>query len=162
MKKSTVVHITSRLRGGRPPEQDDLSMLIEALAIPAIAWQPNGIISSANPEFCRLMGYTKDELIGQNLYAQLFPGELGDQWDSARLHFSMGRNIDQYVTEILHKDGSLKVMTWTSAARFEANGLLMRVLCLGFDITPLAVAQREITRLARLMSDTMASWNRSG
>lgn len=161
MKKSTASHIAGRMNGAQPMEQERFARLVESLAIPAIEWRPDGIISGANPEFCGLVGYEKSELLGQSIYTMLFPGELSDQWDEARLSFSMGRDIDHYVAEVRHKDGSRKVVSWTSVAHFEPSGLLLRILCLGFDITPLAVAQRRITKLARLMSGSLASSNGS-
>lgn len=138
-----------------------MNRMIESLAIPAIEWLADGTITDVNTQLCELTEYAREELLHQNVYAVLFPGELGDQWDQARVQFAIGQDVDRYATGIQPKSGGFKLISWATVIHCTPDGHLQSVLCMGLDFTVFSVAQGKLTRLARNIARTRAHLRRA-
>jgi diguanylate cyclase (GGDEF)-like protein/PAS domain S-box-containing protein len=109
--------------------------VLEALA--------DGQMQAVNPELCRMLGYTADELVGQ---PAMMISDSRDQLDQASQIAAVMQGADGYVAQRRYrrKDGSsVPVMVSASAVRTEA-GAIDRMICIITDVTELVNARREV------------------
>jgi len=107
----------------------------------------DGTILEVNDAFCRMTGYTREELVGQN------PRILKSGRQSAEYYAAMWRTLveeGQWSGEVWNrrKNGELYAELLTVSAVRDAHGAVRRYVAMFTDITAQKVHQRELEKLA--------------
>ncbi len=95
----------------------------------------NGNITYCNPYGCKLLGYSRSELIGQNWLTNFIP-----QNDSSiKELFTKGIKKDEIkkhnINDILLKDKSIRTIDWNNTMLHDINGKIIGTSSIGQDIT---------------------------
>lgn len=100
----------------------------------------DGIIIDANEADCRLVGYTREELIGKHIsILHADPPVLDDILE----RLSRGEEIRDYEARLRCKDGSIRIVSITSNVRF-VDGQFVHTRCFTRDITEAAELRAEL------------------
>ncbi|HBX68095.1 MAG TPA: hypothetical protein DEH25_01550 [Chloroflexi bacterium] len=100
----------------------------------------NGIIVDMNDQFVNLVGYPREELIGQSVMLIIAPESQDQVWDAIRTN-----KLEPYKIFGLHKDGGI-IHVEVMARTVEVNGIQLR-----------ATAVRDITQKERIQSELRIS-----
>ena len=112
-------------------------------AVEGILIHDNGIIMDANPAFCRLLGYTLDELRGVSVFESILTPEAVE---TAKRNLAAGTTIP-YEIEVRHKDGHIMPVEITGRHTW-CFGKKMRVV-VARDLTERKLAEAQALQLAR-------------
>jgi PAS domain S-box-containing protein len=100
---------------------------------------PNGRIFDANPAFCQLLGYSRDELLGTTFVELSHPDDLNLSHDSLGHHLRGELSDLVFEKRYIRKDGRIVWARLTTTAIRRPNGQLRYVITQVEDIT----ARRE-------------------
>jgi PAS domain S-box-containing protein len=94
-----------------------------------------------------MSGYSAREAVGRTLWDFLLPPEEVDQAKATFAAILEGPETTRiYERTWIGKDGSRRVIAWSSIARRGAEGAVRRVIGAGIDITPRKLAQDALRR----------------
>ncbi|MDQ1521030.1 MAG: hypothetical protein QOI55_2103, partial [Actinomycetota bacterium] len=116
--------------------------LIEASADGLIMVEPSGTISDVNEQMCRMMGYSREELVGSG-----FPDYFVDA-ERARAHiaeiFAQGVTRD-YIQTLATSTGDEIEMWFNASVLRDQSGEVQGLVATARDITETARVQSEVT-----------------
>jgi len=95
---------------------------------------PDGTTTSVNQAVGRVTGYSPEEIVGQNWWRFLYPGEDYAQVEQLFRDFEKGPVVNYEMT-LTTKTGERRVISWNSVNRFDAEGKLVEIVGIGADIT---------------------------
>lgn len=113
----------------------------------------NGIITFVNDEFCKILGYSREELIGKNHNVVRHPSvqasEFKRLWDTI-----LAKKVYKTTTKNLTKDGRAVYLNTTIIPILDLNGDIEEFLAVRHDVTEvvelnerLTLAQKELREL---------------
>lgn len=132
-----------------------------------IALDCNGLITMVNPAGCRLLGYNKEELIGQSWFQMCLiqPDGMNKAY-SVFLKIMSGNleSIDYTENTVVCKDDNYRFMAWHNSCLYDNDGKITGMLSSGEDISDrheaeeaLIAAHYEARRASKAKSDFLAS-----
>jgi PAS domain S-box-containing protein len=104
---------------------------------------PDGRITFFNRFAESFFGYSRQEIIGQNMVGTIVPQELGD------VIRNIGRSPQKYsVNENVNvtRDGRRVYVAWTNWPVTDAQGNVLGIVCVGNDVTQRKEAELELVR----------------
>ena len=104
----------------------------------------DGIIVKVYDSFCRLSGYTEDELIGRNITDIFVPEENREYARNLRRYRVEKKVALLYDMEIVLKDGSRKWVLASSGNIYDRDGNAVGGVGIHMDITPQKILQMEL------------------
>lgn len=122
--------------------------LISALA-------PDGTTRAINPSVTKVLGYTPEEILGQNWWHLVYPGKDYCQVEQLFKDLEKGP-VKDYPMVVTTKHGQKRTISWNSANRRDAGGNLTEIIGIGVDITAhkqLEKALRDRQQVLRQMLD---------
>ncbi|MFC0267861.1 PAS domain S-box protein [Kushneria aurantia] len=129
----------------REKSQSELGALDRAQAI--IEFDTQGTILEANDNFCRLMGYERDEIVGQHHRIFVPRSELGPAYD--RFWRDLNNGIYQAGEFLRHaRDGSEVWIQGNYSPVPDLNGVPCKVVKFGLDITEQVRLRKEAELLS--------------
>jgi len=111
-----------------------------------ISIAPDGRVIAVNDAGCRMTGYSREELFAANYWDLLYPGDLAHQVDTLLGDLEHRPEVRDYPMTLTTRDGSRRVIAWSSLNRYDAAGALIEIVGLGVDVT---VAQEHAQALIR-------------
>ncbi len=106
-----------------------------------------GIIASWNNGAEKIFGYTAEEMIGQPM-TTVIPVDRGHEEPEFLGRIASGKSVDHFVTQRLHKDGSLIDVSVTLSPIRDSDGKVIGASKIARDISATVAADAEIKRLA--------------
>jgi PAS domain S-box-containing protein len=108
-----------------------------------------------NPKGCEILGYSKEEILGQNWFETCLPSdnvtevkEVFDKVVSGQLE-----HVEYYENEILTKDGDQRMIAWHNSVLRDHAGRIVGLFSSGEDITERKQAEAQLQEYqARLRS----------
>jgi len=97
----------------------------------------DGVFRDVNPAWTAILGYRPEEVIGRSFVAFVWPGDAGLTQTGLDAALSK-RNLTGFENRYLHKDGSLRWISWHTATEGEL------VFAYGRDVTVEKQAQAEL------------------
>jgi len=111
----------------------------------------NEKITSANDYACELFGFSKEELIGTNIFTTIFPKPERKDSLQANIISRIFNNPKMYVeneTQNVKKNGEKFWISWTNRVIYDEKGNPMEIRAVGFDITKRKKLEEELRHLA--------------
>jgi PAS domain S-box-containing protein len=112
-----------------------------------IRWDIKGNLTFFNEFAERLFGYSKNEILGQNVVGTIVPRSESTGRDLAALMEAVERCPERYelnVNENICKDGRRVWIAWTNKAIRDVDGNLIEILSVGNDITERKHAEKAL------------------
>ncbi len=116
-----------------------------------LSFDKNGDILSINDGFLEFLDYTKAELIGKNIVGNIIPNKDSDGNNMSKIveHFTLNPKL--YIdieTEVISKNNETRWVSWTNRALYDDDGKVKAFTCVGFDITPRKMLEKELADLS--------------
>lgn len=123
--------------------------------LPAIVCElaEDGTTLFVNDAVAKITGYQPRELHGKNWWDIFFPGEQRRQLDVLFSRVDSSGAADHEIL-LTAKDGTLKTISWNSAAKCRQDGTPDTIIGIGFDITDCRLGRRRLAYLVRYDSLT--------
>lgn len=132
--------IESDLRGTK----EYLEKLINYANAPIIVWDDKFRITRYNGAFELLTGRKADEVLGKNLKILFLPHQIRNLRRLLK-NISERTNLKNEEIEIIHKDGSVRIVLWNSAVIYDEDGIkLISTIAQGQDITDRKKAEERL------------------
>jgi PAS domain S-box-containing protein len=141
--RGVVMDITERKRGEEGlRESEERFRVMAAAAYEGILIHRQGIVLEVNPALSRMLGYAREELLGQDAFNRLV---VPDDRDALRRHSMEGRD-ETLEIRVRHKDGRLlEIETRGTAILFQGQAARAAVLR---DVTEIKESVARLEHLA--------------
>jgi len=123
------------------------STLMESINLLAIQLNLQGKIVWVNQHFLEFSGYSMKEVVGENWFDKILPGEEGETLSQRFQDFIKGENIPVYQNPIRIRDGAFKNIQWSNIHIQDTKGKIIGTLSIGTDVTERESALAEIKKL---------------
>jgi len=102
-----------------------------------VALDIKGNVNLINKEGCKVLGYSKKEIIGKNWFDNFLPERIRNEVKSAARKILSGdvEPFDSHENPILTKNGSEKLIAWNNTYIKDKSGKIITTLSSGKDIT---------------------------
>jgi len=108
---------------------------------------------NVNPAFCRMVGYSCDELIGKTFYDFTHPDDVG-RTELVRDNVLGGRYPVKYLKRMVRKDGQVILCKITNSAVFKEDGSVLYVFGMVEDVTHLNQLEHRQSQLAAVVESS--------
>jgi PAS domain S-box-containing protein len=111
-----------------------------------IAFDRNGIITLINQTGLEILGYSREELLGENWFDICIPETMRKTIKQVFSKVVVGdiKSVKRYVNEVITKTGELKTISWNNSSISDENGDFLYLLSSGNDITEIIQTQNEL------------------
>jgi len=116
-------------------EQQKAQYYLDLAAFMIISIDKKGIIKLVNRKACEILGYSENELIGQNWFELCIPKSIRNQLKRKANELINDSSSKQSESIIETKDGKERTINWHSAVIFDDNNKPIEILSSGEDIT---------------------------
>ena len=123
------------------------SALMESINLLVIQLDLQGKIVWVNQHFLQFTGYSMKEMVGENWFDKILPGEEGEILRQRFQDFIQGENIPVYQNPIRIRDGAFKNIQWSNIHIQDTKGKIIGTLSIGTDVTERESALAEIKKL---------------
>jgi PAS domain S-box-containing protein len=131
----------------RQESNDYLENLLDSANAPIIVWNPQYEITRFNKAFESLTGRIEEDLLGKSLEI-LFPDANRDSSMDLIKKTLGGERLEIVEINILHIDGSVRILQWNSANIMSPDGKkVVATIAQGADITRRKRAEEEIRKM---------------
>ena len=115
-----------------------------------------GIITFVNDEFCKISGYTEDELIGQNHNIVRHPdipkSKFKLLWDTIN-----SKQIYKGTVKNIAKDGSVFYVNTTISPILDENGNIIEFMAIRYDVTKEVIYKKELEKKEKELQELNTS-----
>jgi PAS domain S-box-containing protein len=123
------------------------SALMESINLLVVQLNLEGEILWVNQHFLQFTGYSMKEVVGENWFDKVLPGESGKALKQHFQDFIRGEKIPVYQNPIRIRDGAFKNIQWSNIHIQDTNGKIIGTLSIGTDVTERESALAEIRKL---------------
>ncbi|MHB9140845.1 MAG: PAS domain S-box protein, partial [Paludibacter sp.] len=137
--------------------------LLSAVKMISVILDLQGNIIFCNDFVLNLTGWTREEAIGKNWVENFLPPDAIENvrtvLENTRKH---GNLITNNENTVLTKDGNSILVAWNNTVLFDENGLMNGIASLGVDITQNRMAEENLKKSQKLLSETEKLGNVGG
>jgi len=112
---------------------------------------PDGKIMNASQEALKVLGYSKDELVGQPVMSIYAPEALSKMKDLLQTWKETG-HIDEIETTIITKNGERRNVILLVDAQYTSEGELINSISIQVDITDRVIAEQQLERTQAMLN----------
>ncbi len=118
-------------------ERDKAQNYLDTAGVMFVALDARGNVTLINKKGCEILGYTEDELIGQNWFDTCLPAAVRDSVKAvfANLMNDNAYAVEHYENPVITKSGEEKLVAWRNTILRDNRGLIIGALSSGEDIT---------------------------
>ena len=117
--------------------------IAEDMPVLVCRFQPDGVLTFANPLFSRYFAQPLEKLVGMNIF-QFIPSEEHERVRARYLGLTAERPVTTYYHRVLSPDGSLRWLRRTDRAIFDEHHKLIEYQMVGEDITEQRQAEESL------------------
>jgi PAS domain S-box-containing protein len=137
----------------RKQQEEELHLFFEsAPEILAIA-SPHGHFTKVNPAFCKLLGYSEEEITSNKFEYFIHPDDFKNTKTEYTKNIHDEQQANNFVNRYRTKDGNYKWISWNSSKVFGEDGYMFAY---GRDITEIKELQQLFENAAKLAH--VGSW----
>lgn len=121
--------------------------IIVSIQLIGISLNPKGQIVFANEYFLKLVGWTEQEVFGQDWFLMFIPENIRDSMRHVFFTTMAAKDTTDYSTyenEIITKTGELRNIAWSNVLNKDINDNIMDVTCMGVDLTERQKFEKQI------------------
>ncbi|NOR75006.1 MAG: PAS domain S-box protein, partial [Draconibacterium sp.] len=135
-------------------EKNKAQQYLNIADVMLVSVDSSGIVKLINPKGCEVLGYSKEEIIGQNWFDKFLPERLRKNVKAVSRKVFAGEmeSVAYYENEILTKSGDERIIAWYNAIYKNDKGDIIGTLSSGEDIT-----ERKLTEIKLLKSEDRLS-----
>ena len=127
--------------------------LLEKVELLIVGISADGTINYVNPHFCKVSGYTNDDLLQIDYFKHFLPLQDREKVLKA-FHDSLNKNVHSYVrNSILTKAGEELLIDWSNVILENSEGKVVSTISIGSDITEQERACEEIESIKRKLEE---------
>jgi diguanylate cyclase (GGDEF)-like protein/PAS domain S-box-containing protein len=130
-------------------ERDRAQTYLEVAGTMILVMDLDGRVSLVNPKSCAVLGYDKDELLGESFLETVIPEEDQPAMRHVfeQLHLGQLEGAEYLEGKVLTKSGNERIVAWHNTLVQDASGVVTATLSSGEDITERRKAE-QISHLA--------------
>ncbi len=135
-------HVEQKLRKSKRKYRE----LVENVGNIILRMDSDGTVTFCNQYAVEFFGYTKEELVGQNVLDTIVPDRESTGRDLEEVIEDLCENPDNYAThenENVCKDGERVWVSWTNETIWDPQSQTSEILCVGTDVTDRKEAEEE-------------------
>ena len=132
-----------------------LAAVVESSLDAIVSTDLTGRVNSWNRGAEGLFGYSREEIVGQPIFA-IVPPELHDEERAIFAKVLAGERVEHYETQRVRKDGARRHISLTVSPIRDASGQFIGISKVGRDITESKAAQLELADGARRKDEFLA------
>ena len=110
---------------------------------------PKGLTTFVNPAGESITGYSESELIGENWWNIMYPGDDYEQVEKLFKDFASGAVYD-YQMQMTSKDGNKHTISWSSLSRCDEKGKIVEIIGFGNDVTKRISLEDELRQSKKM------------
>ena len=136
---------------------NDLTLLIDTANAPIFGIDADGLVNEWNRKAVAITGYSKDEVMGQDLVRKFITAEFQDSVQEVLSKALQGEETANFEFPLYTKDGRRVEVLLNATTRRDTTGKTVGVVGVGQDITELTAGKAELQRVANdltLLIDT--------
>lgn len=139
----------TKLQKALEEERDRALLYLQAAGVMLVALDQRGKITLINSKGCEMLGYSEEELIGQDWFNLCIPEEERDKVKMVFEKLMDGEELpyEYFENSILTKDGKRKIVAFHNVLLRNQEGTVTGVLFSGEDITERRTAEEALKRL---------------
>ncbi len=127
-------------------ERNRAQRYLDIAGVIIVVLNKHGDVELLNQKGCSVLGYTEDELIGENWFEKIIP-EPGKEQVLAIFHQLMHgeiKPVEYYENPVLTKNGEQRIIAWHNTLLTDDDGEITRTLSSGEDITVRVQAENAL------------------
>lgn len=121
--------------------------LLEKVNLIAVILDNKGKVTFCNNHLLKLTGYREEELINQNWFDLMIPGENPEVMKEFINGLELGEVASRFENPIITKSGEKREINWSNVIQRNPEGEFSGVASIGEDITDRKIAEKEIQKL---------------
>jgi len=129
--------------------------LVDTANAPIFGVDPVGNINEWNQMVANITGYSKDEVMGQNLVEQYITDEYKGSVQEVLNNALKGEDTDNYEVPIYTKDKRRVMVLLNATTRRDADGNIVGVVGVGQDITELSEHRDNLEELVSIRTEDL-------
>lgn len=104
-------------------------------------------VTLINPKGCEILGYSEEEILGENWFEKFLLSENSDEIKSVFDQIISGHNeaVEYYENFIIRKDGSKRIIAWHNSVLHDSRGEIVGLFSSGEDITDRKRSELELS-----------------
>ncbi len=131
--------ITERIQADQKiiQERNKALQYINIAEVMLVSIDSSGIVKLINPKGCEILGYSEEEIIGQNWFDMFLPERIKENVKEVSKKVFAGEmeSVKYYENEIITKAGEERLIAWHNAVYKDDKGKVIGTLSSGEDIT---------------------------
>jgi two-component system sensor histidine kinase/response regulator len=128
-------------------ERDSTNTILATVEAMIVALDTEGRITLVNRKGCQILGYTEDELIGQDWFATCLPHGIDIDVVRDVFKMSLAGNLsgsEYFENPVRTRSGEARLIAWHNSAIRDKDGHIIGGLSAGEDITERKQKEREL------------------
>ena len=144
-----MARVVSSLREARreaDSERKKAETYLELAGVVFVALDSDGKVTLANRATCEILGYHRDEILGEDWFENFLPGRVRDKTREVFRQLMQGNiRANEHVEQpILTYDGEERMIQWHNTTLTDDSGATTGVLGCGMDVTELRRQENEL------------------
>jgi diguanylate cyclase (GGDEF)-like protein/PAS domain S-box-containing protein len=127
-----------------------LAAVVEYSGDAIISNTPDGIITSVNPAAERMLGYSRQEIVGKSIDL-LIPGDRTGEMNAILAKIRAGQAVEGFETIRVRKDGTAFPVSLTVSPILDVDGTVIGATAIPRDVTETRQAFEDAQRLAAVV-----------
>ena len=132
-------------------ERDHSFKMINESPLIVCGLTPDGTTNFINPAAERILGYSKNEIMGKNWWLTFYPDNEFKQV-TKRFQDAKSRQIQNYAMVVTTKSGEKRSISWNSIHRKNSTNETTEIISFGVDVTEQIKAQEELNKSENLLN----------
>jgi PAS domain S-box-containing protein len=115
----------------------------------------DGTVQLINPKGCKVLGYSRDEIVGKNWFENFIPTHLVKSVKEVaqKVFFEEIEPVRYHENEIVTKSGQLRLIAWHNSVLKNEDGEIIGTLSSGVDITESRKAEEALKNSKKRFED---------
>jgi PAS domain S-box-containing protein len=136
-------------------ERDRTAKYLDIAGSIILTLDTTGLVTLINQKGCDILGYDREEIIGQNWIENFVPDRLKDEIKQVHANGIAGRisEIEEYENPIQTKTGEEKIIAWRNVSLVNKDGNIVGALSSGIDITQMRTSEQILERHAHELDE---------